>query len=104
MRIVRGPQEVTLTEERDERHRDVVVLERRVDLPLEELARLRGERAAALVGPESLGLPEPPAAPPELPDEPGEPTAAGLGHHHAHPRLPLRARPDADVADALGSV
>src|SRR6266404_840022 len=62
MRIVRSPQEMALAEERDERHRDVVVLERRVDLPLEELARLRDEGAAALVGPELLGLPEPPVA------------------------------------------
>src|SRR5947207_4123951 len=97
MRIVRGPQEVTLAEERDERHRDVVVLERRVDLPLEELARLRDECLAALVGPELLGLPEPPVAPVELLDEPGEPSGAGLGHHHAQPRVPLENAPGEEI-------
>src|SRR5205809_2959424 len=101
MRIVRGPQEVTLAEERDERHRDVVVLERRVDLPLEELARLRGERAAALVGPEFLGLPEPPVAPVELLDEPGEPSGAGLGHHHAQLRVSLEDAPGEEVDEGL---
>src|SRR6202795_4720535 len=93
VRIVRGPQEVTLAEEWDERHRDVVVLERRVELPLEELARLRDERAAALVGPEVLGLPEPPVAVVELLDEPGEPPGAGLRHDYAELRVPLEDAP-----------
>src|SRR3989449_5647707 len=104
MRIVRGPQEVTLTEERDERHRDVVVLERRVDLPLEELARLRDERAAAFVGPELLGLPEPPVAPVELLDEPRQPSGAGLGHHHAQLRVPLENAPGEEVDEGLEEV
>src|SRR5437870_1947799 len=104
MRIVRGPQEVTLTEERDERHRDVVVLERRVDLALEELARLRDEGAAALVGPELPGLPEPPVAPVELLDEPGEPSGAGLGHDHAQLRMPLEDAPGEEVDERLEEV
>src|SRR5262252_4680189 len=93
MRIVRGPQEMSLAEERDERHRDVVVLERRVDLPFEEVARLRDEGGAALVGPELLGLPEPPVAVVELLDEPRQPARAGLGHHHAQLRVALEDAP-----------
>src|SRR5262245_11144751 len=104
MRIVRGPQQVPLAEERDERHRDVVVLERRVDLPLEEVARLRDEGAAALVGPEFLGLPEPPVAVVELLDEPGEPAGAGLGHHHAQLRVPLENAPGEEIDEGLEEV
>src|SRR5215472_4718397 len=93
MRIVRRPQEMALAEERNERHRHVVFLEGRVDLTLEELARLRDERAAALVGPELLRLPEPPVAVVELLNEPGEPSRAGLGHLHAQLRMPLEDAP-----------
>src|SRR5216117_3509118 len=75
--IVRRPQQVAIAIERNERDRHVVFLEGRVDLPLEELARLRFEGAAALVGPELLRLPEPPVAVVELLDEPGEPSRAG---------------------------
>src|SRR5262245_33216766 len=104
MRIVRGPHEVPLAEERDERHRDAVVLERRVDLPLEELARLRDERAPAFVGPELLGLPEPPVAPVELLDEPRQPSGAGLGHPHAQLRVPLENAPGEEVDERLEEV
>src|SRR5215813_113713 len=104
MRIVRGPQEVSLTEERDERHRHVVVLERRVDLPLEEIARLRDEGRTALVGPELLGLPESPVAVVELLNEPGQPAGAGLGHHHAQLRVPLENAPGEEVDERLEEV
>src|SRR5215471_806567 len=82
VRIVRRPQQVALTKERNERHRHVVFLEGRVDLPLEELARLRDEGGATLIGPELLRLPEPPVTIVELLNEPGKPASAGLGHHH----------------------
>src|SRR2546426_7821694 len=72
---------MALAEERNERHRHVVFLEGRVDLPLEDLARLRFEGAAALVGPELLRLPESPVAVVELPDEPGKPSRAGPRPH-----------------------
>src|SRR5262245_65185158 len=104
MRIVRGPQEVALAEERYERHRDVVVLEGRVDLPLEEIARLRDERAAPLVGPELLRLPESPVAIVELLDEPGQPPGARLGHHYAQPRVPLEDAPREEVDEGLEKV
>src|SRR5262245_246841 len=104
MRIVRGPQEVALAEERYERHRDVVVLEGRVDLPLEEIARLRDERAAALVGPELLRLPEAPVAIVELLDEPREPSRAGLGHHDAQSRVPLEDAPREEVDEGIEKV
>src|SRR5580765_1650571 len=104
MRVIRGPQEVPLAEERDERHRDVVILERRVDLPLEELARLRDERAAALVRPELLGLPQPPVAVVELLDEPGQPSGARLGHYDAQHRVPLENAPGEEVDEGLEEV
>src|SRR5499426_2591990 len=95
---------MTLAEERDQRHRDMVVLERRVDLPLEELARLRDEGAATLVGPELLGLPEPPVAPVELLDEPGQPSRPGLGHHDPQLRVPLEDAPGEEVDERLEEV
>src|SRR5438105_11144058 len=104
MRIVRGPQEVPLAEERDERHRDVVVLERRVDLALEEIARLRDERRAALVGPELLGLPEPPVAVVELLDEPRQPSGAGLRHHDAQLRVPLENAPGEEIDERIEKI
>src|SRR5215469_7253679 len=104
MWIVRGPQEMSLAEEWDERHRDVVVLERRVDLPLEEVAGLRDECRAALVRPEFLGLPEPPVAVIELLDEPRQPAGAGLGHHHAQLRVSLENAPGEEVDEGLEEV
>src|SRR5215469_10572351 len=104
MWIVRGPQEMSLAEEWDERHRDVVVLERRVDLPLEEVAGLRDECRAALVRPEFLGLPEPPVAVIELLDEPRQPAGAGLGHHHAQSRVSLEDAPGEEVDEGLEEV
>src|SRR5690349_25102624 len=101
MRIVRGPQEMSLAEERNERHRDVVIRKRRVDLPLEELARLRDEGGAALVRPELLGLPESPVAPVELLNEPRQPSGAGLGHHHPQLRVPLENAPGEEVDEGL---
>src|SRR5262245_32685305 len=93
MGIVRRPQEVALAEEGNQRQRHVVFLEGCVDLSLEELARLRDELAAALVGPELLRLPEPPVPVVELLDEPGQPSRAGLGHDHPQPRVPLEDAP-----------
>src|SRR3989449_3690380 len=90
--IVRRPQQMALAEERNERHRHVVFLEGRVDLPLEELARLRFEGAAALVGPELLRLPESPVAVVELPGEPRKPSRAGP---RPHPTQTLGALQDA---------
>src|ERR1700757_552789 len=71
MWIVRGPQQMSVAKERDQRHRNAILLEGRVYLALEEFARLGFERNAALVGPELLGFPEPPMAVVELLDEPG---------------------------------
>src|SRR5438552_29579 len=102
--IVRRPEQVAVAEERNERHRHVVFLEGRVDLPLEELTRLRHEGAAALVGPELLRLPEPPVAVVELLDEPGEPSGAGLGHHHAQSRMTLEDAPGEEVDEGLEEV
>src|SRR5215475_10695276 len=82
----------------------MVVLERCVDLPLEELARLGDEHAAALVGPELLGLPEPPVAPVELLDEPRQPAGAGLGHHDTQLRVPLENAPGEEVDEGLEEV
>src|SRR5206468_8063764 len=93
-----------VAKERNERHRHVVFLEGRVDLPLEELARLRYEGAAALVGPELLRLPEPPVAVVELLDEPGEPSRAGLGHHHAQSRMAFEDAPREEVDEGLEEV
>src|SRR5205809_3045482 len=80
---------MALAEERDQRHRDIVLLERCPDLPLEEFAGFGFERAAALVAPEFLRFPQPPVAVIELLHEPGQPTGAGLGHHHPQFRVPL---------------
>src|SRR6266851_3105974 len=80
--VVGGPEEVALAEERDQRHRRVIFLEGRVDLPLEEFGGLGFELDAALVGPEILGFPQAPMAVVELLDQPGQPAGAGLGHHH----------------------
>src|SRR5215510_801039 len=102
--IVGRPQQMALAEEWDERHRHVVVLEGRVDLPLEELARLGDEVAAALVGPELLRLPEPPVAIVELLDQPGKPPRASLGHHHAQSRVTLEDAPDEEVDEGLEEV
>src|SRR2546422_6821033 len=97
--IVRRPQQMALAEERNERDRHVVFLEGRVDLPLEELARLRFEGAAALVGPELLRLPESPVAVVELLDEPGEPTPAGPGPLPTQSRGGRREAPGAEGAE-----
>src|SRR3989442_5643717 len=79
--IVRRPQQVPIAKERNERDRYVVFLEGRVDLPLEELARLRFEGAAALFGPELLRLPEPPVAGVQPLNKAEEPTPAGPRPH-----------------------
>src|SRR3954452_25096413 len=72
---------MAFAEERDQRHRDIVFLERCPDLSLEEFAGFGFERAAALVAPEVLRFPQPPVAVIELLHQPGQPTGAGLGHH-----------------------
>src|SRR5215813_15457322 len=95
---------MALAEERNERHRDVVLLEGRVDLPLEELARIRDERVAALVRPELLRFPETQVTVVELLDEPGEPSSAGLGHHHAQSRMPFEDAPREQVDEGLEEV
>src|SRR5262249_58501263 len=95
---------MALTEERNERHRHVVVLEGCVELPLEELARLRFEGAPALVGPEFLRFPEPPVTVIELLNEPREPSGAGLGHHHAQLRVTLEDAPGEEVNEGLEEV
>src|SRR5207245_1004026 len=102
--IVRRPEQVAVAEERNERHRHVVFLERCIDLPLEQVARLRDEGAAALVGPELLRLPDPPVAVVELLDEPGEPSGAGLRHHHAQSRMTLEDAPGEEVDEGLEEV
>src|SRR5206468_11886730 len=102
--IVRRPEQMAIAKERNERDRHVVFLEGRVDLPLEELARLRFEGAAALVGPELLRLPEAPVAVVELLNEPGEPSRAGLGHHHAQSRVALEDAPGEEVDEGLEEV
>src|SRR5207244_7059752 len=102
--IVRRPQQMAIAKERNERDRYVVFLEGRVDLSLEELARLRFEGAAALVGPELLRLPESPVAVVELLNEPGEPSRAGLGHHHAQSRVALEDAPGEEVDEGLEEV
>src|SRR2546430_15218480 len=83
--IVRRPQQMALAEERNERHRHVVFLEGRGDLPLEELARLRFEGAAALVGPELLRLPESPVAAGKPPGAPRKPPRAPPCPPHTPP-------------------
>src|SRR2546430_16080822 len=83
--IVRRPQQMALAEEWNERHRHVVFLEGRVDLPLEELARLRFEGAAALVGPELLRLPESPVAAGKPPGAPRKPPRAPPCPPHTPP-------------------
>src|SRR6202008_1979546 len=62
------------------------------------------EGAAALVGPELLRLPEPPVAVVELLDEPGKPSRAGLGHHHAQSRVALEDAPGEEVDEGLEEV
>src|SRR5262245_23214548 len=104
MRIIRRPQEMALAEERNERHRHIVFLERCVDLSLEEIAGLRHQRAAALVGPEFLRLPEPPVAVVELLHEPGQPSRAGLGHYHPQLRVALENAPGEKVDEGLEEV
>src|SRR5262245_1105702 len=104
VRIVRRPQQVPIAKERNERHRHVVFLEGRVDLPLEELARLGDEGAAALVGPELLRLPQPPVAVVELLNEPGQPPGARLGHHDAQSAGALAKAPPEEVDEALEEV
>src|SRR5256885_17144082 len=70
---------MALAEERDQRHRDIIFLERCPDLPLEEFAGFGFERAAALVAPEFLRFPQPPVAGAPLPCRPGPPAGAGPG-------------------------
>src|SRR2546427_12173343 len=82
-----------IAKERNERHRHVVFLEGRVDLPLEELARLRFEGAAALVGPELLRLPEAPVAVGELLNEPGGASRTRPGPHPSQNRGGPRGAP-----------
>src|SRR5262245_26562935 len=95
---------MALAKERNERHRDVVVLEGRIDLPLEEIAGLRDHVAAALVGPELLRLPEPPVAIVELLNEPREPSGARLRHHHPQLRMALEDAPGEEVDKGLEEV
>src|SRR5438309_10359877 len=73
-------------------------------MPLEEHARLRFKGAAALVGPELLRLPESPVAIIELLNEPGEPSRAGLGHHHAQSRVALEDAPGEEADEGLEEV
>src|SRR6185369_13543181 len=68
------------------------------------LARFGHEGAAALVGPELLCLPEPPVAVVELLDEPGQPSGAGLGHHHAQAGMALEDAPGKEVDEGLEEV
>ena len=74
VRIVRSPQQVVLAEERNERHCNVIILECRVDLSLEEITWLRDEGAASLVGPEFLRLPEPASGGGRAPEQATEAT------------------------------
>src|SRR5262244_3321954 len=104
MGIVRRPQQVAVAEERNERHRHVVFLEGGVDLPLEKLARLRYERAAALVGPELLRLRQPPVAVVELLNEPGQPSRARFGHDHAQSRVALEDAPGEEIDEGLEEI
>src|SRR6516162_2122436 len=78
---------MALTKERDQRHRYMVLLERRVELLLEQFAWLCLKGDAALVGPELLGFPEPPMPIVELLDDPRQPARASLRHDHAHLRM-----------------
>src|SRR5215469_9058928 len=88
---------MSVAEERDQRHCDLVLLEGGVDLPLEEFAGLGFELRATLVGPEFLGFPEPPMAVIKLLHEPGEPAGAGLGHDHLQPRMALQNAPGEQI-------
>src|SRR6516164_1071028 len=54
MRVVGSPQQMTLAKERDQRHRRIVFLKGRPNLPFEQLAGLGFEVGAALVGPKLL--------------------------------------------------
>src|SRR6266436_4387740 len=95
---------MALAEERYQRHRDAILLEGRVDLALEEFARLGLERAAALVGPELLGFPQPPMAIIELLDEPGEPARAGLRHDHPELRVAFEDAPGEQIDKRLEEI
>ena len=97
VRIVGRPQQMPFAEERDQRHRRVIFLEGRVDLALEQLGRLGFELGAALVGPELLGLLQPPVAVVELLHQPGQPAGAGLGHHHLQLRVAFQDAPGEQV-------
>src|SRR3989441_7960802 len=99
--IVRRPQQVPIAKERNERDRYVVFLEGRVDLPLEELARLRFEGAAALVGPELLRLPEAPVAVVELLKEPGGPSPTRPRHHPAQTPVGVEEAPREEGDEGL---
>ena len=88
---------MAVAEERDQRHRRVILLEGRVDLPLEQFAWASFERGAALVGPEFLGFPQPPVAVVELLHQPGQPAGAGLGHHHLELRVAFEDAPGEQI-------
>src|SRR5215472_7363798 len=97
MGVVGSPQQMALAKKRDQRHRGVVFLKGRPDLPFEQFAGLGFQLGTALVGPELLGLPQPPVAVVELLHEPGQPAGAALGDDDFESRMAFEDAPGKQV-------